>query len=105
MTETKEKTKTCRRCGRTLPIEEFSKNRMSRDGYLYRCKDCINVLMAAGRAGASSRGVLRKNTGVAVDFSSCPEVLEAIAERAVKELRSIEAQIVWELKRNEKTAS
>jgi len=100
MEENVEETKTCRRCGRTLPIEEFSKNRMSRDGYLHRCKDCVNALSEAGRAGPSSR-VIRKETGVLIDFSVCPEVLRAIAERAAEELRTIESQIVWELKKKE----
>ena len=38
-------TKTCPRCGRTLPIENFYKNK---DGKPYSyCKECVKVLNAA----------------------------------------------------------
>ena len=38
-------TKTCPRCGRTLPIESFYKNK---DGKPYSyCKECVKVLNAA----------------------------------------------------------
>lgn len=38
-------TKTCPRCGRTLPIENFYKNK---DGKTYSyCKECVKVLNAA----------------------------------------------------------
>lgn len=38
-------TKTCPKCGRTLPIENFYKNK---DGNPYSyCKECVKVLNAA----------------------------------------------------------
>lgn len=40
-------TKTCPRCGRTLPIENFYKNK---DGKPYSyCKECVKVLNSARR--------------------------------------------------------
>lgn len=33
-------TKVCKRCGRTLPIEEFYKHAQMADGHLSYCKDC-----------------------------------------------------------------
>lgn len=36
------KTKYCKRCDRTLPISRFNKNRCSKDGYTFYCKDCIS---------------------------------------------------------------
>lgn len=43
------KTKTCRECGRELPLDKFSKNR---NGSLHVCKDC----MKAKRAKAAEKG-------------------------------------------------
>lgn len=38
----KEKTKQCNRCKRFLPLSAFSKNRKSKDGLHYYCKECIH---------------------------------------------------------------
>lgn len=35
--------KTCRKCGRELPIDKFSRDRLMRDGYKNICKDCHNA--------------------------------------------------------------
>jgi len=36
------KTKTCKACGRTGPVNElFNRNVKSKDGYLHVCKDCF----------------------------------------------------------------
>lgn len=43
------KTKTCRECGRELPLDQFSKNR---NGILHVCKDC----MKTKRAKAAEKG-------------------------------------------------
>lgn len=43
------KKKTCRECGRELPLDQFSKNR---NGSLHVCKDC----MKAKRAKAAEKG-------------------------------------------------
>lgn len=37
----KEKTKKCYKCGRTLPITEFYKNRYMKDGLQTICKECV----------------------------------------------------------------
>ena len=44
-----QKTKTCRECGRELPLDQFSKNR---NGILHVCKDC----MKTKRAKAAEKG-------------------------------------------------
>ena len=35
-----EKTKVCMKCGRELPLSEFTKNHHSKDGYYNLCKTC-----------------------------------------------------------------
>lgn len=37
------KTKVCSKCGRELPITEFTLNKTSKDGHIGRCKDCVNA--------------------------------------------------------------
>ena len=34
-------TKYCKRCDRTLPIEQFCKNKQTKDGYGFYCKECM----------------------------------------------------------------
>lgn len=46
------KTKTCRECGRELPLDQFSKNRW---GYTNLCKDCMTA-KKAGKAPAAQEG-------------------------------------------------
>lgn len=48
-------TKICKKCGKELPIDEFSKNSSTKDGYLSTCKMC--------------RGTLNSNTP---EFIHCP---------------------------------
>ena len=33
-------TKTCRRCGRTLPLDAFNRNRKAKDGLDHQCREC-----------------------------------------------------------------
>lgn len=35
-------TKTCKECGRTLPVSEFNKRRGNKDGLQDRCRDCFS---------------------------------------------------------------
>lgn len=35
-----ERTKQCTKCGRTFPLSEFGKHRLSPDSHAYQCKDC-----------------------------------------------------------------
>lgn len=38
---TEEKTKVCTKCGRELPLSEFSKQKKSKDGLIPWCKSCL----------------------------------------------------------------
>lgn len=42
--------KTCKKCGRTLPIEEFAGNLRSSDGKMHICKECWAKVKAEGIA-------------------------------------------------------
>lgn len=35
-----EKTKVCMKCGRELPLSEFPRNALSKDGHINTCKTC-----------------------------------------------------------------
>ena len=43
-------TKKCTKCGRELPIEQFSINNKHKDGRQSWCKDCMNAAARAPRA-------------------------------------------------------
>ena len=34
-------TRTCKKCGRTLPLSEFHKSGRSKDGLSFVCEDCV----------------------------------------------------------------
>ena len=38
------KTKKCKKCGRELPLSEFTKDKTTKDGLKYWCKSCRNEL-------------------------------------------------------------
>lgn len=46
-------TKICACCRRELPIEEFWKNKTTYDGYMYYCKQCMNL---------KTQGVMQRQT-------------------------------------------
>lgn len=52
-------TKTCKCCGKTLPIEEFSKNKCSLDGYFYVCKTCRSTNISNGSKQAKRQLTLK----------------------------------------------
>lgn len=42
--------KTCRECGRTLPIDAFGKSAQSPDGHMHLCRECLKPILDANRA-------------------------------------------------------
>jgi len=46
-------TKTCRKCGRELPISEFCKHRLSKDGHAWQCRECNRARSRQFRKTAS----------------------------------------------------
>lgn len=40
-------TKTCRKCGKTMPITSFSRSHKSKDGYMHICKECYHPIAVA----------------------------------------------------------
>lgn len=53
-------TKTCSKCGRTLPIENFYKNK---DGKPYSyCKECVKVLNSARKITPPIRKIPSRHT-------------------------------------------
>ena len=39
-------TRTCKQCGRELPLEQFTRSCKSRDGYTHTCKECFSAQMS-----------------------------------------------------------
>lgn len=46
---------TCTHCQQVLPVTEFYKNKASRSGLTYRCKDCLNQYRLANREAEAER--------------------------------------------------
>jgi len=72
------KTKTCFKCGRTLPISEFYTHSQMSDGHLNKCKDCTRRDVKqyrsanpraelASRLKACRKNPTHKNANMAVD--------------------------------------
>lgn len=64
--ETEIKTKKCSKCGRELPVEEFHKNKSSKDGLYCYCKECSGEIGKITRekkriAAKCSNSVIPKN--------------------------------------------
>lgn len=51
-------TKTCSKCGKEKPADEFYKNKLSKDGYEWRCKECVKAATRR-REQENPEGVLR----------------------------------------------
>lgn len=47
--------KTCKRCGRTLPIESFTMDKSTKDGRCFYCRDCISKKNKEDRAKRQQR--------------------------------------------------
>lgn len=39
-------TRTCKQCGRELPLDQFTRSCKSRDGYTHTCKECFSAQMS-----------------------------------------------------------
>lgn len=42
--------KTCKKCGRELPIDNFHRDKLMKDGHKNTCKECLNVYQTERRA-------------------------------------------------------
>ena len=89
--EEKGKTKVCSKCGKEKPLSEFCRDRKTRDGRKYQCKECD--------AERERNRYLKKKKDreliIQLDFSKHPEVLEGIKKIADEELRTPENQILY----------
>lgn len=59
---TTEKTKVCKRCGRSLPVTEFNKHSKTADRLQPYCKECQSEAMAERRAKKEGNATRRKAT-------------------------------------------
>lgn len=64
-----ETTKTCRDCGRTLPITEFSATLKSKDGHQPICRECMSKRIKASRETADREKKPKNRNKVTI----CPE--------------------------------
>lgn len=78
------------------------------------CKYCSDIRKGKRSPGekraGGARGTYKKYTRKAaapaapcvfsVDLGNCPEVIEKLRQRAAEQMRTVEAQIAWELKEN-----
>lgn len=77
-------TKVCSRCGKELPVSEFSKNAKSHDGRLSVCKKC--------RAEAISAGFAKKKQAMTLPIKGVeggnPDLARFTPRQLIEELRS-----------------
>ena len=61
--------KLCKRCGRVLPLSEFSKHRSTKDGLQIYCKDCQKELIHDGREKARLQKLAMKTLTTGADLT------------------------------------
>lgn len=70
------------------------------------CRDCFTERLRAGRkrksleAGGEHRGKKVKASPLKLDFTKYAEYMKIIQERADEQLRTVEAQMVWDVLRS-----
>lgn len=69
--------KTCTKCGRTLDISQFHKDKRNKDGHVNQCKDCVNAYTAAYDARPENK--LRKKLKSA-EYRQKPENIKKMKE-------------------------
>ncbi len=58
------KTKVCKRCGRELPLHEFSRHARTADGLQVYCRDCCKEAMKKTRRGKVQKDIERATYGL-----------------------------------------
>jgi len=100
-------TKTCNRCGKTLPLDQFGRHNTSKDGLMSMCRACKGA--SAKQAHANVRAtaaadavapIINDPNRVCLDFTAYPDILKKVANIAFGEFRSVEKQIIFFLKNN-----
>lgn len=61
-TENTIQTKKCCKCGRELPLSEFSKNSAAKDRYDYYCRSCKSIMSKETRERTKSNKI--KESGI-----------------------------------------
>ena len=72
--------KTCKRCGRVLPLEKFGRSARSKDGRLDTCHECRSAAVKRGFKPKPHQAPSTANMGLMV--------YEATDERLIEELKS-----------------
>ena len=55
------KEKTCRKCGRTLPVDQFARNVKSKDGYIGVCRSCLSKTISEARVNRNASAKKKDN--------------------------------------------
>ena len=66
-------TKYCKKCDRTLPIEQFHKDKKSKDNYAFYCKDCTREYGKKYRE--TTRGVYKALVGRMNHYHTKPVII------------------------------
>lgn len=88
-------TKTCKQCGRELPIRDFKKNHLSKDGYVDSCNDCVAKKYRKTRS-SKIQDFPTCHKGGNPDLASFTprELIEELKARGYKGKLTIEREIV-----------
>lgn len=80
--------KTCRRCGRTLPIEQFHSNNSSPDGHKIYCRECSAEMAKESAARRKERNAPQTMGGGVTSMALSP------LSNLVSLLRSCAAEVI-----------
>jgi hypothetical protein len=73
------KTKLCHKCGIVKPISEFGLDAQKRDGFCWRCRDCVK------KANANRMAISKQGRKVALARCTTEELLNELRYRLWQE--------------------
>lgn len=113
-------TKTCSACGLEKPVSEFYRKKKNPDGLEYACKPCVIARQKQydakkrkqGQAGKMKKQAAAPDPGsgnpdpvkenglkIVLDFSGHKELFERLSEAAQEDLRSLDMEVLYLVKK------
>lgn len=81
-------TKLCKKCGRTLPVSEFNKNKQSKDGLHCYCRECHNAMTHASYLKRKAKANIEKHDTIINTSTTNPDLKNFHPRELIAELQA-----------------